>query len=344
MADALDHSAPMGVLHRDIKPANVLIDDQGRPRLIDFGLARRSDFESDLTREGAVVGTPAYMSPEQALGLSQQIDERSDVYSLGVMFYELLHGRRPDEPRHSPSAKQHRALVASTVAPALQKICDKSIAIIASQRHATARSLADDLDLWLRGQTIGARSFPRLAAAVSPLHSSLPRPASSGRSSREGFAETALQRIPPLVRAIESLTAVGAVSRQSAELEQPDARRGRRAAGPQKPRKAVHSSSTRTRRSIIAVTVPAFRRWLAHHRSTVKSVAEAVSKGLQPCGFCLESRRWSPRRRAGRGEGESALERASRRGPNRRYCNKSTPLISRAPDSGTDGAVPVWNV
>ncbi len=98
LADALDHSHHMGVVHRDIKPANVLIDDQGRPRLIDFGLARRSDFESDLTREGAIVGTPAYMSPEQALGQSRQVDERSDVYSLGVIFYELLYGRRPDEP------------------------------------------------------------------------------------------------------------------------------------------------------------------------------------------------------------------------------------------------------
>ena len=65
-------------------------DDLGRPRLIDFGLARRSDLDSSLTHDGAVVGTPAYMSPEQALGFSRQVDERSDVFSLGVIFFEIL--------------------------------------------------------------------------------------------------------------------------------------------------------------------------------------------------------------------------------------------------------------
>ena len=107
LADAVDHAHRQGVLHRDIKPANVLIDDLGRPRLIDFGLARRSDLDSSLTHDGAVVGTPAYMSPEQALGFSSQVDERSDVFSLGVIFFEVLSGDGPTS-RHRVAARRTR--------------------------------------------------------------------------------------------------------------------------------------------------------------------------------------------------------------------------------------------
>jgi serine/threonine protein kinase len=166
LADALDHSHHMGVVHRDLKPGNVLIDDQGRPRLIDFGLARRSDFESDLTRDGAIVGTPAYMSPEQALGHSRQVDERSDVYSLGVIFFELIHGHRPDEPNGVPDVVQRGrwglspldsavggSLPRDSAIPqALQAICAKAMAKEPAARHPTARDLADELDLWLLQQ------------------------------------------------------------------------------------------------------------------------------------------------------------------------------------------------
>jgi serine/threonine protein kinase len=175
LADALDHSHQRGVVHRDLKPANVLIDDHGRPRLIDFGLARRFDFESDLTREGAVVGTPAYMSPEQALGQSRKVDERSDVYSLGVILHELLYGRRPDETTGLPPTKSWGKLgdsavdlavvplssTDSAVPLALKGICCRATALNPAARHPTARALAEELEEWLQEQrTTGARTSP----------------------------------------------------------------------------------------------------------------------------------------------------------------------------------------
>jgi serine/threonine protein kinase len=165
LADAVDHAHRQGVLHRDIKPANVLIDDLGRPRLIDFGLARRSDLDSSLTHDGAVVGTPAYMSPEQALGFSRRVDERSDVFSLGVIFFEILTGLRPyaaaskcgqsNEARENSAAsglREQSPSVRTTnpaVPAALDRICMRAIAQDPRNRYASARSLSDDLDKWL---------------------------------------------------------------------------------------------------------------------------------------------------------------------------------------------------
>jgi serine/threonine protein kinase len=179
LADAVDHAHHQGVLHRDIKPANIMIDHHGRPRLIDFGLARRSDLESSLTHDGAVVGTPAYMSPEQALGFSNQIDERSDVFSLGVILFETLAGQRPyasqnlltppsqelspraEKPvEKTPSVREHN----HDVPASLDRICKRAIARDPRQRYASARELADDLDRWLAGHR---REKSRLSLAIS---------------------------------------------------------------------------------------------------------------------------------------------------------------------------------
>jgi len=178
LARAVDYAHQRGVVHRDLKPANILIDDLGRPRLIDFGLARRPDLDSDLTRDGAVVGTPAYMSPEQALGLGRQVDERSDVFSLGVILYETLSGKRPSfastwkadagSTRHGREA-DHAPFGLSdadgAIPPGLDRILERATADLPSERYPTAGALADDLEAWLLDQEKAKPRRPSLIGA-----------------------------------------------------------------------------------------------------------------------------------------------------------------------------------
>jgi serine/threonine protein kinase len=169
VADALDHAHRHGVIHRDVKPSNIQLDAEGRPHLMDFGLAKRDSDESPMTLDGEMLGTPAYVSPEQARGESNRVDGRTDVYSLGVILYELLTGERPfrgnrqmlllqvlhDEPR-APRQLNDR------VPRDLETICLKAMAKTPARRYAAAQELADDLRRFLRGETIRARPVGRL--------------------------------------------------------------------------------------------------------------------------------------------------------------------------------------
>ena len=164
VAEALDYAHRLGVLHLDLKPGNVLLDEDGTPRIADFGLARRLSIAGDVDNE-RVSGTPSYMAPEQAQVGSGKLNRATDVWGLGALLYEMLTGKPPFEGgqarevlakvEHEP-VRPPRELVAE-IPPDLNAICMRCLAKQPAQRYASARELVDDLGRFLDGRVVSVR-------------------------------------------------------------------------------------------------------------------------------------------------------------------------------------------
>jgi WD40 repeat protein/tRNA A-37 threonylcarbamoyl transferase component Bud32 len=170
LARALHHAHQRGILHRDVKPSNVLLVESGRSVLADFGLARRMDREATLTETGAILGTPAFLSPEQASGTGPALTVAADIYGLGAVLYAILCGRPPHSGGGAleilARVRDRDPVPPSRLDPRvdrdLEAICLKCLEKEPSRRYGSAEAMAEDLERWLEGKPIVARPPGRL--------------------------------------------------------------------------------------------------------------------------------------------------------------------------------------
>lgn len=171
IADAIAFAHQSGIVHRDLKPANVLLEADGTPRVTDFGLAKNIGGDSNMTATGQVIGTPAYMPPEQASGRTNEVGPLADVYSLGALLYALMTGRPPFQAANAletlKQVVEREPVAPRTLNPAvdrdLETICLKCLEKSPARRYASVAAVGEELDRYLTGRPIQARP-------VGPVH------------------------------------------------------------------------------------------------------------------------------------------------------------------------------
>jgi hypothetical protein len=184
VARAIHYAHQHGILHRDLKPSNILLDHADQPHVTDFGLAKKLGGDSGATQTGAILGTPSYMAPEQAAGRIRELGPACDIYGLGAVLYELIAGRPAFRAESSletiKKVLEEEAPPPREFNPAvdhdLETICLKCLHKDPALRYASAEALADDLDRYLTGEPISARTFSmmdRLARVLDRSHNAV---------------------------------------------------------------------------------------------------------------------------------------------------------------------------
>jgi tRNA A-37 threonylcarbamoyl transferase component Bud32 len=222
LARALDYAHRQGVIHRDVKAANVMLDQEGEPYLMDFGLACQQEMAARLTQEGAILGTPAYMAPEHAGGQTGPSQPAGDQYSLGVVLYELLCGRVPFS---GPAAAVLYHAIHTTppqprainphVPPALELVCLRALSKRPGDRYSSCRAFADALAAWQQGP----QAARKVDSPPTTVFSLIPQQVGAGLRGSAGVVRRAVAGAPSAVaRLRRALPRPGAVL---ARLQEP---------------------------------------------------------------------------------------------------------------------------